>query len=54
MTEAQEQVKKDLDESLKTNDCHLEVDFVKDVVMGNQVLVYKIIIVPNGTGANQK
>lgn len=47
MTEAQEQVKKDLDESLKKNNCHLEVDFVKETVMGSPVLVYKIIIVQN-------
>lgn len=43
MIEAQ----KEIEEILKKHNCHLEVDFIKEVVMGSTVLVYKIILVEN-------
>ncbi len=36
-----------IDKALEENNCHFEIDFVKEIVMGNQVLVYKIVIVEN-------
>lgn len=40
-------VKNAIDKALEENNCHFEVDFVKDTVMGKSVLVYQIIIVEN-------
>lgn len=36
-----------IDKALEENNCHFEIDFVKETVMGSPVLVYKIIIVQN-------